>query len=52
MSNRSTATDAVTAGARRAAQSVRVHRSELLILGGTVAFVLVVGLLSLAALLG
>jgi hypothetical protein len=38
------------AWARRAGHTARTHRHELLILVGTAAFVLVVGLLSLVAL--
>jgi hypothetical protein len=42
----------LTAWANRAGRAARQHRYELLILAGTVAFALLVGLLSLAALLG
>jgi hypothetical protein len=44
--------DAVTALAGRAGRVARRHQYELLILAGTVGFVLVVGLLALAALAG
>lgn len=42
--------EAVTSSAQRATRSARQHRAELLILAGTLAFALLIGVLSLLAL--
>jgi hypothetical protein len=50
--SRPAATDPASAALQRASDTVRRHRYELFILAGTVAFVLIVAVLSLAALTG
>jgi len=49
---RTNGAEAAQAFVLRAAESARTHRNELFILAGTVAFVVIVALLSLAMLTG